>query len=465
MRRIGTLLLVLVLLVGAAYGLYWYKVKTSIDDLVEQVAPFAQVSYGAIYAHPDGTVGVDQLQVTPMGGDEPITAVAVRVRPNSPMYWLTGGDEPPEALSVHLQQLEQGLDGGLLKSMQQQMDLQREADPLYVSPSALGCGDVRQLDINAMRGMGYRSLVMDLDLHYSGDQQTRKLAFTIDTDIDNLAKLSFDMRLSADPDQLRNPMQATGTARLEKFELKYTDNGYNARLSRYCSQESGLPAPEYRAEHMRLYEAWLNTNGIDIPESWLQAYSELQGSGARLTVSLNPIGGFGAGEMMMAQDPVYLIEKVNPAIEVNGKNLSLDGVDWMQLITQVSQAGSGAAVARAGSAQKSAMQELETTVIESTEAEIEEPAVSETTEEAVAAAKPSRTRDKPQGKSFKQTPKDQLGDHLGAQVRIFTYFGRDVSGQLVAVDSSGIRVSQRLAQGMAEYPLEYERIEQVEVYR
>lgn len=462
MRRIGTLLLVLVLLVGAAYGLYWYKVKTSIDELVEQVAPFAQVKYGAIYAHPDGTVGVDQLEVTPMGGDEPITAVAVRVRPNSPMYWLTGGEEPPEALSVHLEQLEQGLDGGLLKSMQQQMDLQREANPLHVSPSALGCGDVRQLDINALRGMGYRSLVMDLDLHYSGDQQTRKLAFTIDTDIDNLAKLSFDMRLSADPDQLRNPMQATGTARLEKFELKYTDNGYNARLSNYCSKESGLPAPEYRAEHMRLYEAWLDTNGIEIPDSWLQAYSELQGSGARLTLSLNPIGGFGAGEMMMAQDPVYLIEKVNPAIEVNGKSLSLDGIDWMQLISQVSQAGSAAAVARNG-----AVQESEVTL---DPAEVEAgdmTTASEVADESVVAttARPSRNKDKPMGKSFKQTPKDQLGDHLGAQVRIFTYFGRDVSGQLVAVDSGGIRVSQRLAQGVAEYPLEYERIEQVEVYR
>lgn len=464
MRRLGTLLVVLVLLVGAAYGIYWYKVKTSIDDLVEAAAPFAQVSYGAIYAHPDGTVGVNKLEVTPSGSYEPITVDAVRVRPGSPMYWLTGGDEPPETLNVHFQRLEQGLNSGVLKAMQQQIDLQREANPLHVSPTALACGDVRHLDVNALRGMGYRSLETDLNLHYSGDQQTRKLEFSILADIDGLAELKFDMRFSADPDQLRNPMQATGTARLEKFELNYTDKGYNSRLAVFCARESGVTAPEYRAEHFRLYRAWLDSNGIEIPDSWFQAYQDLQGKGGRLTVSLNPIGGFGAGEMMMAQDPVYLIQKANPAVEVNGKQLPLDGVDWMALITQVSQAGNAAAIARENGASETVEEpgaEVETTDTESVADSAEAPA------EAAPAAVSSRSsrRQQPEARGFKLTPKEQLGDHLGAQVRIFTYFGRDVSGQLVSVDSDGIRVSQRLAQGKAEYPLEFSRIEQVEVYR
>lgn len=463
MRRLGNLLAVLVLLVAGTYGFYWYKVKSGMDELVEKAAPFADIRYQSIYAHPDGTIGVDQLEVLPSGEYEPFTATSVRVRPDNPLYWITGGDAPPTSVNIQVRQLEQGMDTGLMKSIQEQFDLQREADPLLVSPAALGCGDVHQLDINAMKSMGYRSLVADVDMQYSGDQQARKLIFSILADVEGLAELQFEMRMSADPDQLRNPMQATGTARLEKFELNYTDKGYNKRLAAYCARQADSKPGEYRSEHQRLYSAWLDANGIDIPESWRQAYADLQQEGARFTLALNPIGGFGAGEMMMVQDPVYLIEKANPNVRVNGKPVPLDNVDWMALFTSVAQAGSGTAVARSDehdtaeadvSADMASQEESPEESME-TIAPASDPVV------ASQAAAPEA----PAPKGYKQTGKAQLGNYLGARVRIFTYFGRDVSGTLVAVDDKGVRVSQRLAQGVAEYPLEYERIQQVEVYR
>ncbi|MBP0048216.1 hypothetical protein H9C73_05665 [Marinobacterium sp. AK62] len=463
MRRLGTLLAVLVLLVAGTYGFYWYKVKSGMDELVEKAAPFADIRYQSIYAHPDGTIGVDQLEVLPSGEYEPFTATSVRVRPDNPLYWITGGDEPPKSLNIQVRQLEQGMDTGLMKSMQEQFDLQREADPLHVSPSALGCGDVRQLDINTMKSMGYRSLVTDIDMQYSGDQQARKLNFSILADVEGLAELQFEMRMSADPDQLRNPMQATGTARLEKFELNYTDKGYNKRLAAYCARQADSKPGEYRSEHQRLYNAWLDNNGINIPESWRQAYADLQQEGARLTLALNPIGGFGAGEMMMAQDPVYLIEKANPNVLVNGKPLPLDNVDWMALFTSVAQAGSGTAVARTD---ESDTAETATETEMASQAETAAESVgSDAPANASAADSQAEAAAAPAPKGYKQTDKAQLGNYLGARVRIFTYFGRDVAGTLVAVDDKGIRVSQRMAQGVAEYPLEYERIQQVEVYR
>lgn len=473
MRKLGALLAMLVLLVAAAYGIYWYKVKTSIDDFVKQVAPFAAVSYHSIYAHPDGTIGVDQLEVTPSGGYESFTAATLRIRPGSPMYWLTGGEEPPESLVVSLGKLEQGMESGFFKMLQEQMDQQREADPLYVSPSALACGKVRQFDVSVLRKMGYRSLLMDLDLRYSGNQSTRKLNFSVQANVADVGEMSFDMRISADPEQLRNPMQASGTARLEKFELNYADKGYNKRQAAFCARETGITAKEYRIEHARLYQAWLAASGINIPDSWFQAYQDLQADGARLTLALNPIGGFGAGDMMMAQDPVYLIEKANPAVVVNGKPLPLDGINWLELLEQMARAGSATAVARGQEQVEQAQTDMliSQPVAESVVPQAATPvkdgqveAVEQEVAEVVAPA-PRRIRNQVEQKSFKLTPKDQLNRHLGAQVRIYTYFGRDVSGKLIHVNEEGIRVSQRMAQGMAEFPLEYARIQEVEVYR
>lgn len=470
MRKLGTLLAVLVLLVAAAYGIYWYQVKSSIDDFVKQVAPFAAVRYQSIYAHPDGTIGVDQLEVMPSGAYEPFTAATLRIRPGSAMYWLTGGDQPPESLKVQLGKLEQGMDSAFFKAMQDQMDLQREANPLHVSPAALGCGKIRQFDVNTLRMMGYRSLLMDLELNYSGDQNARKLNFSVQTDMADVGEMSFDMRISADPDNLRNPMQASGTARLEKFELSYTDKGYNKRQAAFCGRETGMSPKEYRAAHAALYRAWLDTNGVDIPDSWFQAYQDIQAEGSRLTLALNPIGGFGAGDMMMAQDPAYLIEKANPGVVVNGTPLPLDGIDWLQLIEQVAQAGSATAIARSYEhndmliSEADANQAAVDVEASRNDAQAEQPA-----EKAVAETRPvpvaRRTPSQPESKGFKLTPKDQLGHHLGTQVRIYTYFGRDVSGKLIAVNAEGVRVLQRMAQGMAEYPLEFSRIQEVEVYR
>jgi len=85
MRKLGTGVVVLVLIVAAAYGFYWYQVKSKADELAQQMAPFAEVRYGSVYAHPDGTVGVDDLVITPRQMHAPVSMDAVRIRAGGPL--------------------------------------------------------------------------------------------------------------------------------------------------------------------------------------------------------------------------------------------------------------------------------------------------------------------------------------------------------------------------------------------
>lgn len=465
MRRLGTWLGTLVLIVAAAYGGYWYQVKSKVDEVVEQLSPFASVQYGAIHAHPNGTVGVNGLTVLPHQMHAPLSISQIRVHVGSPLYVLFGGDEPPEELFISLSGVEQSLESALFREMQKQMDLMLEADPLYVSPAALGCGNVRQFDVNSLRAMGYRDLKMDIDVHYRGDEVAREIRFDAGVNVAGMGDTSMTMAFSADPAQLKSPMMATSSARLKQFQVDYSDRGYNKRLISMCAREAELRPADYLSHHQALFQRWIVANGIEVPENWVQSYEQMQQEGMTLSLSLEPIGGFGSAELMMMQDPGYLIEKLNPSLKVNGAPVELGGIKWDQLMMQVAQSGSGSRVAREGEvpvvgeaarAPDSMANEADTADDSSTTPAVHEPAVTEQL---------SSRRVVESSKQFRATPVAELDKYLGKPVRIFTYFGNDVEGRLVSADDQGVRVLQRMAQGVAEYPLDRARIQQVEVYR
>lgn len=455
MRKLGTGVVVLVLIVAAAYGFYWYQVKSKADELVQQMAPFAEVRYGSVYAHPDGTVGVDDLVITPRQMHAPVSMDAVRIRAGGPLFFLFGSDTPPEQLNISLRQVRQGLDSELFRTVQQQSDLMLESNPLYVSPNALGCGGVRQFDINAMKRMGYDEMLMDINLNYRGDVQARKVSLDMFMDIQDMAETRIEMAFSADPGQLQNPMMASGNARLETLSVSYRDQGYNQRRDRFCAAESGVKPAEYQQQHRQLLSQWLDGNGVALPETLLAAYFDLQQPGAGMAMSMRPVGGVGAAELMM-QDPMDLLRSLNMQFSVNDKPLALDGVNWPDLMTNLAMAGNPGRSAPSSDSDQQADQVTESDQAQTASAP-DQPAVATT----VAPA----PRPEPVRKRFQPTPLAELPAYLGAQVRIFTYFGNDVEGQLVHADQSSVRVLQRLKQGVAEYPLEHDRIQQAEVWR
>ncbi|MBA4503411.1 hypothetical protein [Marinobacterium marinum] len=453
MRKLGTLLGALVLVTALAYGLYWYQVKSRVDELVQQASPFASVQYDAIYAHPDGTVGVNGLRVSPHPMHAPFEVGQVRLNVGGPMALILSGDEPPAELTVSFKGFAQSLESGVYHEIQKQFDLAREANPLHVNPAALGCGSIRQFDINTLRMMGYRDLLMDVDFHYRGDEVTKKIHFDTRVNVENMGDTQMELVFSADPRQLKTPLQASGNARLHKALLGYRDRGYNQRLVNMCAMEAEVRPADYRALHVELVNRWLSEGGVELPQTWLQAYEGLQQSGATLTLEMNPIGGFGSSELAMTPDPDYMIEKLNPTLVVNDTALDVGSIAWGELVQQLAQAGDAGRVLRESERRPSESRREPAPAVDKASIETVKPAL---------VPEPQVTKT---AKRFRETPVAQLKRYIGAHVRIETYFGNRVEGRLKAVEADGVRVVQRLAQGVAEYPLEHDRIQKVEVYR
>jgi len=447
MRKLGTGVVVLVALAAAGYGIYWYQVKRQVDGLVQRLSPFAQIRYESIHLHPDGTVGVDGLIVTPHQLHAPVSIETVRLRAGGPLYFLTGAQSPPKQLDISLRQVRQGLDSAPFRELQRQSDLMLESNPLYVSPAALGCGGVRQFDTNTLRRMGLSEWVMDLDLDYRVDTKKRRGRLNLLADLQGLAQLQIKMEFSADPSQLQNPMMASGNARLETLSFSYADQGYNQRRDRFCAAEAGVEPAEYRQRHRQLFMQWLQAGGVELPDNLLAAYFELRQPSAEMALSLRSPGGVGMAEVML-QEPVALLQSLDAQLSINDKPQPFAGIDWPALAAELARAGKPGRVGA---------------VAEAEAAEKDKAAPAQPRFAAAVAA--SQRPERGESKRYRPTPLQELPAYVGAPVRIFTYFGNDVEGQLVHADKQGIRVIQRLEQGFAEYPLENDLIQQAEVLR
>ena len=61
----------LAVLYGGFKGYVYYQVSSELDRMITMVRPFADISYGGISSGLDGTLAVEQIQVSPQGSGVP----------------------------------------------------------------------------------------------------------------------------------------------------------------------------------------------------------------------------------------------------------------------------------------------------------------------------------------------------------------------------------------------------------
>ena len=166
-----------------------------------------------------------------------------------------------------------------------------------------------------------------------------------------------------------------------------------------------------------------------------------------MEISMRPASGLGTAELMLLE-PESLLQSLNMKFKINSKPVMLEGVDWAGLMTDLAEIGDPGRV----------FGQLEGM-------EGDDSAAEGDTSSNLLSGLPRGLNAHPKTKQYRETPPSELSKYVGARVRIFTYFGNDVEGRLIQADREGVRVLQRLEQGMAEYPLEYGRIQQAEVWR
>ncbi|KEA64944.1 hypothetical protein ADIMK_0646 [Marinobacterium lacunae] len=469
---IGFVFLVLLpaLVIAGGYGFYWYQVKRYADQLVEQAAPFARVEYGAIYADPRGEVGLDGVSITLNQDGTRIPVESIRVRSQDPLFFfdpqgrIESGDLPLQ-LGFVVKQVEVDLSSKLVKTLAEQAAAAEALSPGVVSPDALGCGALTRIDVEALGKMGYKRMAMDMAVSMALEPHNRRIRLNADTDLSGFGQSSVALELSVTGDNYAPAQILAANPRLRRIEASYQDAGYNARRNKFCAKESGVEVDQYLAEHERLMREWLLTQGVDLPELLWDLYNGMNKPRGRATITVEPPGGLGAEVMASLGSPTQLVDRLNIGVSLNDKRLAIDSIDWNSVMVEPKVASAPRVVERE-SAVADVVAAAEASAAEAVVAEVEESAAESamSDEDDILRGLPKR-EPKPEPKQYRSISLTQLADAQGLPVRVRTDLGNRFEGRIVDARNGTLKIEQRVDRGVIVYPLEFDQISSVEVYR
>ena len=468
MRKLFTLLgflLVPVAVAGAAYGYYWYQVKTSVDRMVEAAAPFASISYAGIVAKLDGSAGARGVQIVPAGSRDSVRIGSILFRAQDPLFYLDAEKKLregawPEHMALSFNGLDVGLDADFMKQLE-----------AIAGFEALACGDVERFDLATTRSMKYQRLNMDLLLAMDFMPRTQSLRLRSDVTIADMAQTGFyvDLSLASNALSLQSLIQSQPT--LERVTLDYSDLGYNMRRNRFCAQRGGYAPVDYPQRHADLVQAELKRLGWSVSDALIQSYASMQRPQAIVQVIAEPPPGFGAQSLGSISSPEQVLDLLNLRLSVNGVNQDLAGISWslqgdeettaaVPAVPEGGVEGEADLPVEKPEAPEDLVVELEPPKVESKKplAAVIDPDVVQVMPGIVVKAKAVE-------KAFRPTALQQVHRYAGQPVRLRTYFGRRIEGTLVRVADGNLEVEQRLDRGVAIFPIAADKVAEVSVFR
>ncbi|KAA0876500.1 hypothetical protein [Nitrincola tapanii] len=459
-RRFLLLVLLLILIAATVYAYAYYRIKKEVDTALAATAPLVTLDYKGFSLDPRGAVRLTQLSLAAMG-QAPIVIESLTLRSADPLFLLNpqkalNRAELPEHLSVHLRGLALDLNSPLFLSLDQMSRSLNAAEP-GIDPAALGCGPVRRFDLTALRMMGMRQVQLDMDVSLRPDPSAGRLDLNLYTDLRSwwTTGLSVNMAL---------PAAGAGWSplalRVYQLSVDYQDVGFNRRRQEFCAAQAGTDVASYQANHQALLLQWLASQGVELSPALQSAYQALQTPNAQASVSLILPGGLGVADTMMSEaDWMAKLERLRIQLNVNEHSLALqDEFDWMQWWQ-----GYGSVPAQTTAGSDVVTSEVASEAESEVDVELESP--SSITPEAVEPRSETPIRPQAMSRRFEAVQAGELPQYVGHPVRFYTYFGKRIEGVLISVEGGVVRVAERVNRGVAEYPVELDKLQSMEVYR
>lgn len=426
------------LLVGGAQGYIWYTTKQDADQLISMLAPFARVTYRSVHASLLGSVGLDDVRITPNDTSDQVDIRAIRIEAPSiiTLYTLdsyfSAGRLPP-GLAIKVQDLRAGLYSDFIMKMQGTALVSAEE-----ACSLLGRPGPEQLE-----AMGYNEFRTNLTLSYTYDETNGQLGFTLAQNTADMFDISLDWRLLARlPDGAMAALQTT-PPQLIDAGLTFMDRSLTERRLEFCANQRGQSVTEFVQAQSTAAAAELAAAGISVSPALLDAYARFLDQPEQIELRIIPASPLDLSELALYQ-PADLPRLLN--LQVNVNNQPVDDLR----ITFKQPPPSPAAVADTASPNST----NSTANSASTTAPATEPAVNAT------AVAPSAGRSQ---RAFHPTPVTDLGSYVGKTVRITISNGRVYDGKLEEVGTSGIKIRSRLSGGTVTFPVPFERIKEASV--
>lgn len=289
----GKILLLLALPVIGYVGVKLYlhiQVGKTVDTIVAQMSPYADVSYESVTSTFDGRIGVNNVRIRPHTVDDEVRIQEVSFKLPSMMYLLdlesrVQNQDPPAELSVKVHDVALSTRGKLVQAWEEQMFVEDSAGRLAAFDNCVSRTNLPTqmylLEYDEIRGSFEVGYYYDLE---RGHFVVHGTAGQIDA-----YEFSGDLAVVMPAFDSFAMMGAFSDPQIARASLQITDAGYFDRVFNYCARGDQLSKQDVIA----LLTEDLLEMFDDLPmkpdQPLMDAYSQFIEQGSNITITAEPL--------------------------------------------------------------------------------------------------------------------------------------------------------------------------------
>lgn len=344
--KIVLILLIPVVLYGAAKGLLYYKAKQAVDDIVVAASNHADIRYADISTELGGVVTVKRITVQPRGYEDSIGIDAVRISSDDPMFfihgaqWRPGENAPPPRLGFDVSGISLPLDADLLRDAQMFGAASDDANP---------CAEGLKIDPAMLRQLGFADLKIDFGGFYRLDEAARELEVGIDLELRDIESVQLNATL-ADVDVEAVKVGAPPQVSLGSLGMTLrVEPAFGRQLLKRCAVGSEQPIEAWSEHLADVAVAKLEGQGLTLGGGLTRAMRQFYTDWGEITVEARPSTPLGLLSLMFLP-PDQLAPALGIRMRLNEQPIADTSFTWQQpdgsrlsaLFGQEQQGGAGA---------------------------------------------------------------------------------------------------------------------------
>lgn len=399
----------------------WLSVRSIVNDAIASLSPVMEITYGGISSSFDGRVGLQNVVINvPMANDS-LKVAHAQLKFDGLRALLSFKErlaerKLPEQLALELQGVELQVHGPFVQQLYS-VPAEKSA---FTAMSEVACGNVRNIGVDELLQMGYRTVQSDIEFSYRFEPGAQKLTFNLRSDSRDMLDMRVGMSLinvSERPGDMRvNP------PRVSQVTVELDDNQYQRRVSEFCRGKLGLDQQAYQALSLEKFDTALRQQRIALDKPVLDAYGRYLSDPRSLRIELTPSEGMAWGGLEFFE-PKDVIAMLHPSVMVNQEPVSQLGFAWVDPL------------------KKKITPENDLQMVSA--------------EETVES--------KPRTQQYEFVSVDSLAQYTGKRLQFITFDGAYYQGVLHKVENGRAYITVLLGTGSAEMFLRLNKINQVRV--
>lgn len=422
---------VLLVVFCGAKGYLWYQVKQHADAALSQLSPYVNARYDGIYTSFDGTMGVENIVITPLDSVDQRDAIQVGSillhMPNL-VEFLEQANELkqghiPNQFGVTVQQITIDMENNFVKTL-----ALMQADSKTLNPSnsqALNCGKDNPLGIEEIKEMGYDKLVGNYHLDYHQDRSKNSVVINFNFAIDKMASFATKMRL-----QVAAPIKsllhvASLKPKIAEVSLAYKDDSYNQRAVTLCASKANQKISDYVGEQVATITAALLVNqGVTIGAKLQDAYKQFLINGKEISILIHPANAVDLNSATY-YNPNDILKWLRFELRIDNQPIDINEIQWVNQKT-----------------------------------------TKKTAKRVVPKAQVEVKRRSKRVQKFRITPVSELPSVLGKKIQIKTTNGKTQIGKLDNANATSIIIKkkQKGQRGSVSYTISLKDVTEIQIF-